>query len=49
MKTITKIVLSIAAVAALAIGSTYSAAKSCCPDGSCCKSGSCCKMKHNAK
>lgn len=49
MKHITKVVLSIAALAAITIGSTYAAAKSCCDGGPCCKSGSCCNMKHHAK
>jgi hypothetical protein len=48
MKRITKVVLSIAALAAITIGSTYAAAKSCCDSGTCCN-GSCCKMQHRAK
>ena len=49
MKHITKVVLSIAALAAFTIASGFAAAKNCCDNGQCCKSGSCCKMKHNAK
>jgi hypothetical protein len=49
MKQITKVVLSIAALAAITIASGFATAKNCCDNGPCCKSGSCCNMKHNAK
>jgi hypothetical protein len=49
MKKIVKTVVTIAALAALTIGSTFAAAQSCCPSGDCCKGGSCCKAKHHVK
>jgi hypothetical protein len=48
MKRITKVVLSIAALAAITVGASFATAKNCCPNGLCCN-GSCCKLKHNAK
>jgi len=48
MKRITKVVLSIAALAAITIGTSFAAAKNCCPNGPCCN-GSCCKTHHHAK
>jgi len=50
LKRITKIVLGIAALAVIAVGSTLAAAKSCCPDcpnGPCCN-GSCRENAHRA-
>ena len=49
MKRMTKIVLSIAALAAITLASGLEMAKNCCPDGSCCKGGVCCKTKHHVK
>ena len=48
MKRITKIVLSIAALAAITLASGL-AAKDCCNGGACCKGGICCKTKHQMK
>ena len=48
MKKIVRIVVTVAALAALTIGTSFATVKSCCPDGSCCK-GSCCKTKHHVK
>ncbi|HEX3747723.1 MAG TPA: hypothetical protein VHW09_27495 [Bryobacteraceae bacterium] len=45
MKRIAKVVLSIAALAALTIGAGYAQAKSCCPNSPCCN-GSCCRTHH---
>ncbi|HUB78343.1 MAG TPA: hypothetical protein VMB03_06080 [Bryobacteraceae bacterium] len=48
MKRITKVVLSVAALAVLAFGASFAHLKSCCPDGPCCN-GACCKMAHHVK
>jgi len=48
MKRVTKVILSIVALAALTLGASFAKTKNCCPNGSCCN-GSCCKLAHRAK
>jgi hypothetical protein len=48
MKQIINVVVCMAALAAITIGSTFAAVKSCCDTPTCCN-GSCCKTKHHLK
>jgi hypothetical protein len=49
MKRIMTSILTIAAVAVLAVGPSFAAGKgSCCDGGACCNNG-CCKLKHHTK